>query len=92
MKWNNMKEETFNIIKQTAIELWKEIDTDNDKYGYATEKINRIKDLENIKDNFGYIINMFDYKNQWKLLDKLKGPAKSETYNYMLNYYQDGEL
>ena len=87
-----MKEETFNIIKQTAIELWKEIDTDNDKYGYATEKINTIKDLENIGDNFGYIINMFDYHNQWKLLDKLKGPAKSETYNYMLNYYQDGEL
>lgn len=57
----------FNELKAQAIFLWKEIDSDNDKYGYATEKINSFKDIKNIGDNFMYIFAMFDINNQKKL-------------------------
>jgi hypothetical protein len=63
--------EHFNHLKEKAIELWKEIDTDDDKYGYATSKINRIKNLVNVANNFMYIVAMFDIYNQCKLADKL---------------------
>lgn len=65
------KQEVFDEIKKAAMELWPEIDPDNDKYGYATEKINRIKDIKNVQDNAWYIVAMFDYNNQRKLIDKL---------------------
>lgn len=69
-------DEQFNELKEKAIELWKEVDTDNDKYGYATGKINRIKDIKNIEDNFMYIFSMFDYINQGKLVRKISSGTK----------------
>jgi len=57
-------DELFEEVKREAIKLWLEIDTDNDKFGYATEKINRIKDIQNVSDNFMYIVAMFDINNQ----------------------------
>ena len=70
------KDEQFNELKEKAIELWKEVDSDNDKFGYATEKINRIKDLENVQDNFMYMVAMFDAGNQGKLATKLSSLTK----------------
>ena len=55
--------------------LWKIVDTDNDKYGYATEKIDRIKDIANVGDNFMYMIAMFDIGNQSLLADELSREA-----------------
>lgn len=60
-------DKVFNELKSQAIFLWKEIDTDNDAYGYATEKINSFKDIKNIGDNFMSIFAMFDMGNQRKL-------------------------
>ena len=57
-------DKVFEEVKEKAIELWKEVDTDNEKYGYASSKINRIKDLENIEDNLMCMVNMFDCNNQ----------------------------
>jgi len=65
-------DEVFDDIKQAAMKVWKEVDSDNDKYGYATGKINRIKDLENIQDNYAYIVAMFDHENRQLLIDKLE--------------------
>jgi hypothetical protein len=62
---------TFNEVKQRAIDLWKEVDSDNDKYGYASGKINRIKDLQKSKSNMMYIFNMFDPINQIKFVTPL---------------------
>lgn len=65
-------EEVFDDIKRASMKLWKIVDTDNDKFGYATEKINRIKDLENIQDNYAYIVAMFDSDNRLALLSMLE--------------------
>lgn len=68
----------FEEVQFKAMKLWKDIDTDNDKYGYATEKINRIKDMQNVEDNMMYIVAMFDIHNQAKLADRLTGDARAE--------------
>jgi len=75
----------FNEIKEAAMELWKEVDTDNDKYGYATEKINRIKDIANVSDNFMFIVAMFDVGNQAKLANKLSEETKKEVRIRMID-------
>ena len=62
-------QEVFDDIKKNAIKIWKTYD---DEFGYATKKINAIKDLENIKDNAWFIVAMFDPINQEKLLLKVK--------------------
>jgi len=59
----------FEEIKEAAIKLWKTYDN---TYGYVDEKVNRIKDLENISDNYAYIVAMFDGDNQIRLLTLLK--------------------
>lgn len=58
----------FEEIKREAIKIWQSYD---DTYGYATDKINRIKDVGNVKDNYAYIIAMFDTQNQRQLLANL---------------------
>lgn len=69
-------DELFAEVKEKAIELWHEIDRDNDKYGYATENENRIKDITNVEDNFMYMVAMFDINNQALLAQKLSPEAR----------------
>jgi len=83
-------EKEFEELKEIAIKIW---NTYDDKHGYATEKINQIKDLKNVSDNFMYIVAMFDISNQGKLSimlssktrkavgDRLKDGGTSDTYN-----------
>lgn len=71
--------ECFEELKRKAMELWREIDTDNDKYGYASDKIARIKEIDNIRDNFMCIVGMFDIHNQRKLADKVSNETKKEV-------------
>ena len=61
-------DEVFKDIKQGAIKIWK---TYSDEFGYQSEKVDAIKDLENVRDNYAYIVAMFDYSNQQKLLDEV---------------------
>ena len=58
-------QEVFDEIKEQSIKLWQTYDN---THGYATEKISRIENLENIKDNAWYIVAMFDSGNQMKLM------------------------
>ncbi len=61
------EDKLFDELKDACMELWKIVDSDNDndKYGYATEKIKiRIKDIKNVGDNFMYMVEMFDMNNQ----------------------------
>lgn len=60
-------EEYFKEMKMLATEIWNSYD---DTHGYAYEKISRIKDIQNIEDNFMYILAMFDPPNQAKLLSR----------------------
>lgn len=82
----------FNEVRDEAIELWKEVDTDNDKYGYASSKIDRIKDMPNIQDNFMVIVAMFDAPNQRKLSERLSTAACSAIRERMLDGGQPPQL
>lgn len=76
-KWYEApSDEIFEEVRQKAMKLWEVVDVDNDKFGYATEKKNRIKDIGNVEDNLMYIIGMFDYGNQRKLAQVLSAEAK----------------
>jgi len=79
------RQELFEAVKSRAMELWKEVDTDNDKYGYATSKINQIKDIENVGDNFMYMVAMFDINNQRKLADRLAQETRDAIRERMID-------
>jgi len=82
-------EEIFKEVKEAAIEIWGSYD---DQFGYATEKIERIQDLENISDNVMYIVAMFDLPNQNKLADKLSPEAKLALRERMIAGGNDESL
>ena len=71
-------QEIFDDIKQASIKVW---ETYDDTHGYATVKINRIKDIKNVADNYGYIIAMFDSDNQLKVLKNLERNDSIELMN-----------
>ncbi len=68
--------EQFEEVKSAAKKLWFEVDPDNDKYGYASEKNRQIENIANVRDNFMYILAMYDVNNQRKLISKLSDDAK----------------
>jgi len=63
----------FYEIKKESTKIW---ETCDNNYGYVTEKLDRIKDLDNIEDNAIYMVKMFDSKNQRKLLLSLSKEAR----------------
>jgi hypothetical protein len=73
-------DEIFNEIKEKAIEIWQTYD---DTYGYATEKIDRVKSITNFKDNWGTIVGMFDNPNQQKLLNMLSDEAREKVMQWL---------
>jgi len=73
-------DEVFNEIKQAAIAIW---ETYDDTYGYATEKINSIKDITNVRDNWGYMVGMFDQDNQLKLFMAIGDDAKQKMAEWL---------
>ena len=77
----------FEDIKEKAIKLW---NTYDDTYGYATEKIDRIKDIENVKDNAWYIVAMFDPINIEKLMllveEDTAEAIRTMLYEMNINY------
>lgn len=60
--------EVFQDIKQAAINIW---ETYDDQFGYATQKINAIKDLPNVRDNAWYMVAMFDHCNKMRLMENV---------------------
>lgn len=75
-------EEVFNEVKQKCIELWQTYD---DAYGYASEKVNGIKDLKNIQDNVMSMIARFDHINMAKLAEKLSPEARKAIRERILD-------
>lgn len=73
--------EAFEEMKKCAIELW---NTYENSYGYATDKVSRIKDIGNIQDNFMYILAMFDQDNQIKIIKQLSQSTKEVVKERMI--------
>jgi len=66
-------QKVFDEIKKVATEIW---NTYDNQFGYVDEKMDRIKDLENIQDNAWFMVAMFDSVNQAKLLSKVSQDTK----------------
>ncbi len=69
------EDKIFNEMKGIAISIWSQYD---DTYGYATGKINMIKNIGNISDNFMYIFAMFDPINQARVFIEASEELKRE--------------
>lgn len=72
-------DEIFDDMKRVAIHIR---ETYDDTYWYATEKIDRIKDMENIQDNIWYIYGMFDSSNQQKVKFLVNEDTRSLIFAY----------
>ena len=81
-------EECFEEVKEKVIEIWLGYD---DTFGYATSKINPIKDMQNIQDNFMYLVAMFDSNNQRKLANKLSIESRKAIKERMIDGGQPPE-
>lgn len=62
-------DEMFEEIKREAIKIWESYDN---AHGYVDEKVGSIKDIKNIKDNYMWMVAIFDPFNQDKLFAALK--------------------
>ncbi len=74
-------DEQFDELKAKAIELWHQYDNE---YGYVDEKVMRIIDIPNVKDNFMYMVAMFDLENMKKLADMLSPETRYAVRERML--------
>ena len=68
-------DEQFEEVKAKCIQIW---NTYDNTYGYATEKIDRIKNLKNISDNVMFMIAMFDMNNMTTLSILLSPETRKE--------------
>ena len=75
-------DEQFNELKEKAIIIWNKYDN---QFGYVDEKVNRIKDLKNIQDNFMYIVAMFDCNNQRLLAISLSDETRKAVRDRMID-------
>lgn len=78
-------DEIFDDLKQACIKLWQTMDNE---YGYVNEKVNAIKDIGNVADNFMYMVAMFDMNNQRRL--KTEIGLKPETVEAINERLIDG--
>ena len=55
--------------------------------GYnVEERVSRIKHIKNIRDNAAYIVSMFDYYNQNKLLEMATSEETKEYLKELLRF------
>lgn len=69
-------QDRFDELKKKAVEVWQTYDNE---FGYVDEKVERIKDIKNVQDNFMYIVAMFDLNNQKILASKLSDETRIEV-------------
>ena len=66
----------FEEMKKACIEVWGQYK--ESPGNYYEEKLSRIQDITNIKDNFVYMFAMFDVGNQRKVVALLSESTKEE--------------
>ena len=74
-------QDIFEEVKSKCMEIW---DTYDDEFGYVSQKKNDI-DVENVSDNFMYMVARFDSQNQRKLASLLSEEAKIEIRKRMMD-------
>lgn len=81
--------EIFEDIKQAAIALWRLKEANGSHPNYIAEKVDRIQSLENIEDNWGAIVGLFDITNQFALLAHIK---TIDAYRFYEQYLHETAL
>ena len=76
-----LSQDVFKELKEACIKEWKKHDN---TYGYVDEKVDRIKNLENISDNGLYMLAMFDSSGQASIKNTL-GQKALEEINERIN-------
>ncbi len=71
----------FEEMKKECIAQW---NTHDNTYGYVDEKVDRIKDIKNIEDNFMYMIAMFDMDGQARVITRLSVETKDAIRDRMI--------
>ena len=61
------EQEIFEDIKANALVIW--------AHSYALEKITKVMNMQNVQDNYMYILAMFDHINQCNMATMLKLPS-----------------
>lgn len=64
-------EEVFNDIKTSCLLVWAEYNEPIERT-YRAEKFKKVVPLKNIRDNYMFMIAMFDHINQKKLFEWLR--------------------
>lgn len=82
-------DEAFEEMKQACLTVWEKYATSPE---YLKEKTDRIKDIENIQDNFMFMFAMFDHFNQYEVVKILSEETKNALRERMVaggndNYY-----
>jgi hypothetical protein len=72
--YTSPSDEIFEEMRAACIKVWQEYDN---THGYVDKKVNSIKDIENIGDNFMYMFAMFDHINQQKVMMILSPGAQA---------------
>jgi hypothetical protein len=82
-------QEIFDEVKTACIIIRNGYDN---KFGYVDERIDAIKDIKNVKDNFMYMVAMFDVFNQEKLLKLISKEAQKAIYERLPEGYFENSL
>jgi len=64
----------FENVKECSAAIWRTL---GDEQAYAEEKISRIKDIGNVRDNLMYMVSMFDQNNQEMLSQMICDDARA---------------
>ncbi len=75
---NTPSQEIYNEMKSIATQVWLSYDN---TYGYVTEKLNYINNIENIEDNAMVFYRMFDNSNQ----ETFRANATLQVLEYINN-------
>ena len=67
-------DEVFNDVKNNALSIWESYDN---TFGYVDKKKERTN-IENVGDNFMFIVAQFDLHNRFKLFKMIKDESKNE--------------
>jgi hypothetical protein len=83
------REESFNELKEACIKFWNTFD---DEFGYATEKIDRIKDLPNDGPNFVMMVQMIHPVAREVISKLLSLEARNEISMRMYGWEKENEF
>ena len=71
-------QQVFNEMQEIALKIWNRYDN---TYGYVSEKVDRVKGIDNFQDNAMVFYRMFDNNNQ----ETFRANASNEVLEYIEN-------